>query len=147
MSEDTNCELPDSNPPSEEIRALLSESKVIAIVGLSDKADRASNKVAVYLKEHGYKIIPVNPMKDEILGDKCYPTLSDIPEPVDIVDIFRKVDVIPSIVDEAINISAKAVWMQLGLAHHESAEKARQAGLVVVQSKCTKIEHERLEQA
>jgi len=143
MSNEGNCELPDSNPPSDEICKLLAESKVVAIVGLSDKPDRASNKVAVYLKEHGYKIIPVNPMKDEILGEKCYSSLSDIPEPIDIVDIFRKVDVIPAIVDEAIKVSAKAVWMQLGLAHHESAEKARQAGLVVVQSKCTKIEHER----
>jgi len=147
MNDNTNCELPDSNPPSDEIRTLLTASKVIAIVGLSDKPDRASNRVAVYLKAHGYKIIPVNPMKDEILGDKCYPTLSDIQEPVDIVDIFRKVDMIPAIVDEAIKISAKAVWMQLGLAHHESAEKARQAGLIVVQSKCTKIEHENMQQS
>jgi len=146
MSKDANCELPDSNPPSEEIRALLLESKVIAIVGLSDKPDRASNRVAAYLKKQGYKVIPVNPVKKEILGDKCYPTLTDIPEPVDIVDIFRKVDAIPAIVDAAIDISAKAVWMQLGLAHHESAEKARQASLIVVQSKCTKIEHERLQQ-
>ncbi|MFC1602352.1 CoA-binding protein [Pseudomonadota bacterium] len=146
MSEDTNCELPDSNPPSDEIRALLTEAKVIAIVGLSDKPERASNRVAIYLKEQGYKIIPVNPTKEEILGEKCYPSLSEIPVPVDIVDIFRKIDVIPAVVDEAINISAKAVWMQLGLAHHESAEKAREAGLVVVQSKCTKIEHERLHQ-
>jgi len=144
MNNEGNCELPDSNPPSDEICKLLAESKVVAIVGLSDKPDRASNKVAVYLKEHGYKIIPVNPMKDVILGEKCYSSLSDIPEPIDIVDIFRKVDVIPAIVDEAIKVSAKAVWMQLGLAHHESAEKARQAGLIVVQSKCTKIEHERV---
>jgi len=144
MNNEENCELPDSNPPSDEIYKLLAESKVVAIVGLSDKPDRASNKVAVYLKEHGYKIIPVNPMKDEILGEKCYSSLSDIPEQIDIVDIFRKVDVIPAIVDEAIKVSAKAVWMQLGLAHHESAEKARQAGLVVVQSKCTKIEHKRV---
>ena len=146
MSEDQNCELPDSNPLSEEIAALLTAAKVIAIVGLSDKPDRASNRVAVYLKEQGYKIIPVNPTKEEILGEKCYSALSEIPEPVDIVDIFRKVDVIPVVVDEAIKISAKAVWMQLGLAQHESAEKARQAGLIVVQSKCTKIEHERLHQ-
>ncbi len=144
MSDDVNCELPDSNPPTEEMRKLLLEAKVIAIVGLSDNPERASNRVATYLKKQGYKIIPVNPTKSEILGEKCYSTLSEIPEPVDIIDIFRKVDVIPQIVDEAIKISAKAVWMQLGLAHHESAEKARHAGLVVVQSKCTKIEHEKL---
>ncbi len=145
MSESTNCELPDSNPPSKEIATLLSKSKVIAIVGLSDRPDRASNQVARYLKTHGYKIIPVNPVKDEILGEKCYSSLAAIPEPVDIVDIFRKIDAIPAIVDEAIKISARAIWLQLGLAHHESAEKARQAGLIVVQSKCMKIEHERLQ--
>lgn len=145
MSKSTNCELPDSNPPSEKVATLLSESKVIAIVGLSDKPDRASNRVARYLQAHDYKIIPVNPTKDEILGEKCYPSLTEIPEPVDIVDIFRKIDAIPAIVEEAIKISAKAVWLQLGLAHHKSAEKARQAGLIVVQSKCTKIEHERLQ--
>jgi len=144
MSDSVNCELPDFNPPTDEIRRLLSRAKVIAIVGLSDKPDRASNKVAVYLKKQGYKIIPVNPTKPEILGETCYATLSDIPDPIDIVDIFRKVSVIPEVVDEAIKIAAGAVWMQLGLAHHESAEKARQAGLLVVQSKCIKIEHEML---
>ncbi len=140
----TTCELPDSNPPTDEIRNLLSEAKVVAIVGLSDKPDRASNRVAHYLKAQGYKIVPVNPLKDEILGEQCYPSLTAIPMPIDIVDIFRKVDAIPAIVDEAIEVSAKAVWLQLGLAHHDSAEKARQAGLVVVQSKCAKIEHEKL---
>ncbi|MCF6355005.1 MAG: CoA-binding protein [Candidatus Polarisedimenticolaceae bacterium] len=145
MSDDANCELPDSNPPSEEIATLLSESKVTAIVGLSDKPDRSSNRVARYLKRHGYKIIPVNPLKDEILGEKCYPSLAEVPEPVDIVTIFRKIDAVPAIVEEAIKISAKAIWLQLGLAHHRSAEKARQAGLIVVQSKCMEIEHKRLQ--
>ncbi len=145
MSDHANCELPDSNPPTEEITRLLSESKVIAIVGLSDKPDRSSNQVARYLKANGYQIIPVNPIKDEILGEKCYPSLAAIPEPVDIVDVFRKIDAVPAIVEEAIKISAKAVWLQLGLAHHRSAEKARQAGLIMVQSKCIEIEHKRLQ--
>ncbi len=141
----SNCELPDANPPSDEIAALLSESKVIAIVGLSDRPDRTSNSVALYLKAHGYKIIPVNPTKDKILGEKCYPSLAEIPEPVDIVDIFRNMDAVPAIVGEAVKISPKAVWLQLGLAHHKSAEKARQAGLIVVQSRCIKVEHEKLQ--
>jgi uncharacterized protein len=100
--------------------------------------------VGEYLKKKGYRIIPVNPAKDKILGEKSYPDLSSIPEKVDIVDIFRAVEAIPGIVDEAIKIGAGAVWMQLGLAHNESAEKARGAGLFVVQSKCMKKEHSRL---
>ncbi len=138
------CELPDTNPLDDEIKELLQKSKKIAIVGISRKEDRDSFKVAKYLKEHGYQIIPVNPVYDEVLGEKCYKTLSDIPFEVDIVDIFRRPDAIPPIVDEAIKIGAKAVWMQLGLAHNESAKKAREAGLQVVQSKCIKIEHAKL---
>ncbi len=138
------CEIPDYNPPTEEIVELLNNSKTIAIVGISRKTDRDSYKVAKYLKEHGYKIIPVNPKYDEVLGEKCYPDLKSIPESVDIVDIFRKPEAIPPVVDDAIDIKAKAVWMQLGLAHNESAEKARKAGLQVVMSKCIKIEHSKL---
>ncbi len=143
MNEPVNCELPDSNPPSEEIRALLSSAKVIAIVGLSEKPERSSHSVARYLQAHGYRIIPVNPKQDEILGARCYPSLTEIPEPVDIVNIFRRIDAVPAIVEEAISISAKAVWLQLGLANRASAEKARRAGLSVVQSKCIRTEHER----
>ncbi len=142
---DTNtCEMPDANPPSDEIRQLLESHRVIAIVGLSDKPERDSYRVAKYMKENGYRIIPVNPTQDEILGEKSYASLNDIPEAVDVVDIFRKPEAIPAVVDDAIAIGAKAVWMQLGLAHHVSAEKARQAGLQVVQSKCIKVEHARL---
>ena len=138
------CELPDSNPLDDEIKELLQKSKKIAIVGISRKEDRDSFKVAKHLKEHGYQIVPVNPAYEEVLGEKCYKSLSDIPFEVDIVDIFRRPDAIPPIVDEAIKIGAKAVWMQLGLAHNESAKKARDAGLQVVQSKCIKIEHSKL---
>ena len=144
MEKSGNSELADSNPAPDELRRLLSEARRIAIVGLSDKPDRASYRVGAYLKAQGYTIIPVNPVKERILDEKAYPSLKEIPGPVDIVDIFRKVDAIPAIVDEAIAISAKAVWMQLGLAHRESAEKARRAGLVVVQDKCAKIEHDAL---
>jgi predicted CoA-binding protein len=138
------CELPDYNPPDEEVVELLKSAKTIAVVGISHKEDRDSYKVAKYLKEHGYKIIPVNPKYKEVLGEPCYPDLKSVPEKIDVVDIFRNIDAIPGIVDEAIAVGAGAVWMQLGLAHNESAEKARQAGLKVVMNKCMKIEHQRL---
>ena len=141
---DQSCEMPDSNPVPENIKELLQSSKTIAIVGLSDNPERDSNKVAVYLKNNGYTIIPVNPAKEEIMGEKSYPDLKSVPVAVDIVDIFRRVEAIPDIVDDAIAIKAGAVWMQLGLAHNKSAKKARNAGLDVVQAKCIKIEHVRL---
>jgi uncharacterized protein len=145
MPEDTmNCEFPDSNPPSAEIKEILDTMKTIAVVGLSDNPDRESNQVAAYLKDNGYRIVPVNPAVSEVLGEKSYPDLTSIPFPVDIVDIFRKVDFIPGIVDEAIRVGAKAVWMQLGLAHNASAAKARSSGMKVVQSKCIKVEHARM---
>jgi hypothetical protein len=99
--------------------------------------------VAKYLQEHGYHIVPVNPKADEILGEKCYPNLKEIPLSVDVVDIFRIIEAIPAIVDEAIAIGAKVVWMQLGLAENQSARKAMAAGLQVVMNKCLKIEHSR----
>ncbi|HSV98176.1 MAG TPA: CoA-binding protein [Spirochaetota bacterium] len=144
MEDETTCEMPDFNPPEQEIRKILNNMRTVAIVGLSDKSDRDSNKVGAYLKGHGYKIIPVNPSQKEILGEKSYPDLASVPEKIDVVDIFRSVDAIPAIVDEAIAAGAGAVWMQLGLAHRESAGKARSAGLKVVQSRCIKIEHSRM---
>ncbi len=144
MKEEQTCELPDSNPLDDEIRGVLENSKTVAVVGLSDKPERDSYMVAKYLKDYGYKIIPVNPTKSEILGEKSYPDLASIPSQVDIVDIFRNIEAVPSIVEEAIKIKAKVVWMQLGLAHNESAQKAREAGLIAVQSKCLKIEHGKL---
>ena len=144
MTDKQSCEMPDSNPPADELRGLLTKAKTIAIVGLSDNPDRDSYRVGAYLRERGYRIIPVNPSKTEILGERSYPDLASVPVPVDIVDIFRTVDAIPGIVEEAIKIRAGAVWMQLGLAHGESARKAREAGLEVVQSRCIKIEHARL---
>ena len=144
MTEKQSCEMPESNPPETKIKEILENSRTIAVVGLSDKPDRDSYRVAQYLKDHGYTIIPVNPAKTEILGEKSYPDLSSIPSGVDIVDIFRNIEAIPGIVEEAIQIKAKVVWMQLGLAHNESARKAREAGLIVVQSKCLKIEHSRM---
>jgi predicted CoA-binding protein len=138
---DQHCEIPAYNPPSEEIKAILEKYKIVAIVGLSPKPQRDSYKVAKYLQENHYRIVPVNPGQKEILGEKCYPNLKAIPFPIDLVDIFRKPEAIPAVVDDAIETAAKVAWMQLGLAHNEAADKARKAGLEVVMNKCIKIEH------
>jgi predicted CoA-binding protein len=126
-----------------EISGILEKYRVVAVVGLSADPGRASYQVADYLKQHGFRIIPVNPGCSEILGEKCYPSLRDIPFPVEVVDIFRKAEAIPGIVAEAIEVGAKAVWMQLGLTEPESARQARQAGLQVVMDHCMKIEYNR----
>jgi len=123
---------------------ILKSSCVIAVVGLSPKSDRPSYGVARYLKEHGYRIIPVNPQAKEILGEPSYPDLASIPEPVDVVDIFRRSEEVPDIVDQAIKIGAKAVWMQEGVINEQAAAKAREAGVVVVMDMCMKKEHQRM---
>ena len=117
------------------------ECKNIAVVGLSPKANRPSNQVARYLIEAGYNVIPVNPGQEEILDKKCYPDLESIAEPVDIVDIFRRTEDIPPIVDGAITIGAKVVWMQLGIVNEEAAAAARKAGLTVIMDRCLKVDH------
>jgi len=123
------------------MKAILQKYKTVAIVGLSPKPERDSHQVAKYLKENDYRIVPVNPGQKEIFREKCYPNLKAIPFPIDIVDVFRKSDAMPPIVDDAIEIGAKMVWMQLGIVHNEAADKARKAGLEVVMDKCIKIEH------
>lgn len=138
------CEMPDHNPTRDSIRRLLMDSKRIAVVGLSDKPERDSHMVARYLQNHGYEIIPINPAVKEVLGAKAYASLKDVPGAIDIVDIFRKPEAVPQIVDEAIEVKAKAIWMQLGVTHNAAADKAERAGLEVVQSKCIKVEHARL---
>ena len=132
------------NPSTEDIKRILLENNTIAVVGLSPKWNRPSHFAAKYMKEHGYKIIPVNPGYDQILGEKCYKSLLDIPEPVDIVDIFRRSKDVPPIVDDAIEIGAKVVWMQLTVVNEEAAQKARDAGLEVVMNRCVKIEYGRI---
>lgn len=134
----------EKNASQEEILNILEASKTVAVVGISHKEERDSHKVARYLQQHGYRIIPVNPKYKEVLGERCYPNLEAVPEHIDIVDVFRNVEAIPGIVDEAIAVKANVVWMQLGLAHQEAAEKARSAGLKVVMDKCIKIEHSNL---
>ena len=126
------------------LRRILIENKRVAIVGLSDDWSRPSNFVGKYLLEHGFEVIPVNPKYDEILGQKCYADLKDIPTPVDIVDLFQRSDRIPPFVDDAIKIGARVVWMQLGIINEEAAQKARDAGLEVVMNRCVKIEYARL---
>ena len=110
----------------------LSKSRTIAVVGLSPSPQRDSHRVAKYLKEHGYRVIPVNPMIDEVLGEKSYPDLKSVPEPIDMVDIFRRSELVPPVVEEAIEVGAKYVWMQDGVINREAAEKAMEAGLLVV---------------
>ncbi len=118
--------------------------KNIAVVGISDDPERPSYYVASFLEKHGYNIIPINPTLTEWKGKKSYPDLKSIPEKVDVVDIFRRSEAVPPIVDEAIAIKAKAVWMQLGIVNEEAAAKARAAGIEVVMDKCMKIEYNRL---
>ena len=122
---------------------LLRTSKTIAVVGLSNKRMRPSYGVSEYMQHQGYRIIPVNPTETDVLGEKAYARLEDIPEPVDIVNVFRRSEFVPPIVDSAIRIGAKAVWLQEGIAHDEAAEKARAAGLDVIQDRCILKEHRR----
>ena len=123
---------------------ILTSSKTIAVVGLSPKRERPSFTVASYLKEQGFMIIPVNPTATEILGERSYPDLSSIPERVDVVDIFRRSEEVFSIVDEAIKIGAKSVWMQEGVINEDAACRAREAGLLVIMDKCILKEHKRI---
>lgn len=137
------CQVPRDNASGEEVVQILKSSRTVAVVGISHKPERDSHMVARYLKEHGFKIIPVNPKYREVLGEPCYPDLASVPDHIDVVDIFRNVDAIPGIVDEAIAAGADTIWMQLGLVHNDSAQKAREAGLKVVMNKCIKVEHAR----
>ena len=128
----------------DEIEKIIKESKNVAVVGLSNKLGRPSLTVASYLKGQGYKIIPVNPTIQEVGGDKCYPDLASVPDRIDIVDVFRRSDEVLPVVDAAIKIGAKVIWMQEGIVNEEAANKAREAGLMVVMDKCMLKEHARL---
>jgi predicted CoA-binding protein len=128
---------------SDKVRRILRRSKTIAVVGLSAQWHRPSYFAAKYMQEHGYRVIPVNPGQSEILGEKCYKSLREIPEKVDIVDCFRKSGEIPAIADDAIAIGAKVLWMQLGVENGDARHKAEAAGLEVIENRCVKIEHGR----
>ena len=123
---------------------ILNDYRIIAMVGLSPDPNRPSHRVAKYLINQGYKVIPVNPDAQEILGTRSYSNMSSIPEPIEIVDIFRRSEEVMPIVDEAIKVGAKAVWMQEGVVNEEAASKAQDAGLLVVMDRCMLKEHKRL---
>jgi predicted CoA-binding protein len=136
------CEFPSVNSNIEEIKEIFENTKTIAVIGCSPDPSKASNIVANYLKNAGFKMVPVYPKEDEILGEKVYRSLKEIPFKVDMVDIFRKPDVIGQVVDAAIERGdVDTVWTQLGLVNNEAAKKAQEKGMKVVQNKCTKIEH------
>jgi predicted CoA-binding protein len=120
---------------------ILKSCQTIAVVGLSGDENKTSHRVAKYLQEQGYKIIPVNPNESEILGETCYPNLAEVPEKVDVVDIFRKSEDVPPVVDDAIKVKAGAIWMQEGIVNEVAAKKAREAGIKVVMDKCMLKEH------
>ena len=126
------------------LRRILKENHVIAMVGLSANWYRPSFFAAKYMLDHGFRVIPVNPSYEEVLGQKCYASLTEIPEKVDIVDCFRKSEEIVPLAEDAIAIGAKALWMQIGVVNEVAAEKARSAGLDVVMNRCVKIEYARL---
>jgi predicted CoA-binding protein len=135
------CEVPAYETTSDEIKDILTNVKTIAIVGISPKNERDSNKVARYLQQEGYKIIPVNPNYKEVIGLKSYSSISKVTEEIDVVDIFRKPSVITEIVESAIRMDVKVIWMQEGIVNNEAAEKAKNAGLKVVMNKCMMKEH------
>ncbi len=139
-----HCQVNDSAADDIDLKCILSNAKTVAVVGISPKEENPSNEVAKYLIEQGYRVLGVNPNCTEVLGVKCYPDLKSIPEHVDVVDIFRKPEAIPSIVRDAIEIGAGAVWMQLNLENEEAAQMARRSGLNVVMNRCMKQEHTRL---
>jgi len=126
---------------------MLQSARTIAVVGLSGKRCRPSYGVAEYLKREGYRVIPVNPEETEVLGEKCYPDLDSVPGEVDVVDIFRRSEFVPEIVEAAIRKGAKVVWMQEGVIHEEAARRAREAGLTVVMDRCILKDHRRLAHA
>jgi len=128
-------------PPVEKLRKIFAETKNIAVVGLSPKENRPSHQVARYLLEAGYRIIPVNPGQEEILGRKCYPDLLSIEERVDVVDIFRRADQVEPIVRDAVSIGARVVWMQQGIVNEQAAVLAENAGLTVIMDRCMKVDH------
>jgi uncharacterized protein len=127
------------------IAETIRSAQVIAVVGLSPRPERPSHDVAAYMRAHGYRIVPVNPGATQILGETCYPSLSDIPFAVDIVDVFRRPSAAPQIAEEAVRIGAKALWLQLGVISMEGAAIAERGGLTVIMDRCLKVDHMALE--
>lgn len=130
------CEFPKQNASGNEIDEMLRSAKNIAVIGISQKEERPSHWIAAYLMDHGYNVFGVNPGFGELFGRKVYKSLNDVPEPIDIVDIFRESSAVPEIVEQAIAKKAKAIWMQEGIVNNAAAERARSAGMHVVMNKC-----------
>lgn len=139
------CEFPTVNSNPEEERKILEETRTIAVVGLSPDETKDSHQIAKYLKEKGYKIIPVYPKGETILGEKVYHSLEEIPEKVDMADVFVNAGRVPDVVEQALKRKdVKTIWMQLGIVNNEAAERAKAGGIKVVQSKCIKVEHRKI---
>lgn len=136
--------LPNMTFVNSPLEPLLKNAKRIAVVGVSDKPFRDSHRIARYLQQAGFELLPVNPLLSEVLGQKVYASLAEIPEPVDIVNVFRRSEEVPDLVEQAIAAGAKAIWLQLGVIHEPAAEKAREAGLSVVMDRCIMVDHARL---
>lgn len=130
---------------SRDLKPIFEQAKTIAVVGLSPNPDRSSHGIAEYLRDQGYRIIRVNPMAEEVLGERSYPDLKAVPEPIDVVQIFRRPEDVPAIVEDAIAVGAKVVWMQVGIVHKAAAERARSAGLQVVMDRRMRATHRELE--
>lgn len=129
---------------AEDIERILRDARTIAVVGLSPNPDRPSYAVASYLQRQGYRIVPVNPTVDRVLGERSYPDLRAVPEKIDVVDVFRRPEEVPQVVEQAIQVGARVLWMQEGIVNEEAATAARQAGLQVVMDRCMLREHRRL---
>ena len=135
---------PSPAPSDQQIRDLLRSAHTIAVVGLSSSRFRASYGVSQYMQSAGYRIIPVNPNEREVLGERAYARLEDLPEKIDVVDVFRRSEFVPEVVDAAIRVGARAIWMQEGVADEAAAQRAREAGLFVIMDSCILKEHRRL---
>ena len=132
-------------PGDDQLRALLREIRTIAVVGLSSKPERHSYNVAGYLQQVGYRIIPINPNEAEVLGERAYESLLDVPEPVDLVDVFRRAEFTPEVARQAVQVGVKVLWLQLGIVNEEARRIAEEAGLSVIMDACLMIEHDRLQ--
>jgi len=133
--------MPHQNPSDEQLKKILTDATTIAIVGASSNPDKASHGIMQKLQKAGYRVIPVNPSESEILGERSYPSLVDVPEPIDIVDVFRRAEDTPGIADEAATIGAKVLWLQSGISSDEAAERAARGGLVTVMDTCIGATH------
>ena len=132
-------------PSEQEIKAILGSARTVAVVGLSSKPDRHSNQVARYLQRSGYRIIPVNPKENEVLGEKAYPSLLDVPEKIDAVDVFRRAEATPEVARQAVQVGAKVLWLQSGIVNEEARRIAEEAGVDVIMGVCMQQAHQRLE--